>query len=158
MKKIYTLNKFQGSISVLKLFLCSCILSFFLQSCSSDGGKPADSTEAAPSDKGIGPVSKVDLGPLDENLAANGKAIFDSKCTACHKMDVKVVGPPLGGVTKRRKPEWIMNMILNPTEMIQKDPIAKELLATYIATMANQNLTQDEARAVLEYFRSHDSK
>lgn len=157
MKKLYNLHKLSVKISLLRLFLSAFTLSLIFISCSSDKGNDMV-TEVVPSDKGIGPVSKVEIGALDENFASNGKAIFDSKCTACHKMDVKVVGPPLAGITKRRKPEWIMNMILNPTEMLQKDPVARELLATYIAQMANQNLTQDEARAVLEYFRSHDSK
>ena len=30
-----------------------------------------------------------------------------------------------------RTPEWIMNMILNPTEMVEKDPLAKELLVEF---------------------------
>lgn len=139
---------------------------FYLVSCASESKKtesaePGDgtTTEApAVSDKGIGPVQSLTLGALDESMANNGKTIFEAKCVACHKFDVKVVGPPMAGITKRRKPEWIMNMILNPTEMTMKDPVARELLATYIATMANQNLTQDDARAVLEYFRSYDSK
>ncbi len=136
---------------------------FSFSSCSSGSGNGEAKTEpsaekATPSDKGIGPISKVDLVAIDENLASSGKAVFESKCTACHKIDTKVVGPALAGVTKRRKPEWIMNMILNPSEMTQKDPVAKGLLGTYIAQMANQNLTQDDARAVLEFFRSNDSK
>lgn len=137
----------------------------FMASCGSEGSNNSTATSAettaeapAVSDKGIGPISSVSIGALDENLAVTGKSVFEGKCTACHKIETKVVGPALAGITKRRKPEWIMNMILNPTEMTQKDPVAKELLATYIAPMANQNLTQDEARAVLEFFRSNDSK
>ena len=58
------------------------------------------------------------------------------------------------GIYERRSPEWVMNMILNPEEMVKKNDIAKKLLAEYIAPMANQNLTEDEARAVVEYFRT----
>jgi len=48
-----------------------------------------------------------------------------------------------------------MNMILNPEEMIQKDPIAKQLLVEANgAPMANQNITEPEARQLLEYFRT----
>jgi hypothetical protein len=48
-----------------------------------------------------------------------------------------------------------MNMILNPEEMIQKDPIAKKLLVeSNLAPMANQHLTEAEARKILEYFRT----
>jgi hypothetical protein len=55
----------------------------------------------------------------------------------------------------RRNPAWIMNMILNPEEMTLKDPIARELFIEYnSAPMANQSLTEEEARAILEYFRT----
>jgi hypothetical protein len=45
-------------------------------------------------------------------------------------------------------------MILNPEVMIAKNATAKALLAEFSAPMANQHLTEDEARAVLEYFRT----
>jgi hypothetical protein len=47
-----------------------------------------------------------------------------------------------------------MNMVLNPQEMLQKDATAQELLAQFMTQMPNQNLTEEEARAVLEYFRT----
>ncbi len=108
------------------------------------------------SNKGIGPVQSVTLNEeIDEALAAKGATVFQNMCTACHKIDKKFIGPAIKGVTERRSPEWIMNMILNPEEMIQKDPIAKQLLIeSNMAVMANQNLTEDEARAILEYFRT----
>ena len=69
--------------------------------------------------------------------------------------DKKFIGPAPKGIFERRSPEWIMNMILNPENMIQNNQEAKELLAEFNgAPMANQNLTQEEARAVLEYFRT----
>ncbi len=46
-------------------------------------------------------------------------------------------------------------MILNPEEMVAKDPIAKQLLIEYNGSpMANQSLEQEEARKILEYFRT----
>ncbi len=119
----------------------------------------ASSSEAAEVDpmqnKGIGPVSSVNLGEIDTDLAVKGEAEFKAKCTACHKISKKHIGPALKGVTQRRSPEWIMNMILNPEEMVQNDPIAQKLLVEYNgAPMANQNLTEEEARSILEYFRT----
>lgn len=106
---------------------------------------------------GIGPVKEVKLNPqVDQNLAATGKQLFDVKCVACHKFDEKLVGPPLSGVTKRRKPEWIMNMMLNPDQMIKENETAKALFAQYLVPMTFQNVTQDDSRAILEYFRSLD--
>ena len=105
--------------------------------------------------KGIGPISSVTLGEIDQAMAAEGETVFKAKCTACHKISKKFVGPALKGITQRRSPEWIMNMTMNPEEMIKKDPIAIQLLAEANgAPMANQNLTEEEARALLEYFRT----
>lgn len=105
---------------------------------------------------GIGPVKEVTLGPIDKNLVEKGKTIFDTKCASCHKFDTRLVGPPLQGVTKLRKPEWIMNMILNPQQMTQENPAAKELFATYLVQMTYQDVSHDDARALLEYFRHVD--
>lgn len=105
-------------------------------------------------DKGVGPVTSVTLGEIDQKMADEGKAVFLAKCSACHKISKRVVGPALVGVTTRRSPEWIMNMILNPEKMVKENPTAKALLAEYVAPMANQNLTEAEARLILEYFRT----
>lgn len=105
-------------------------------------------------DKGVGPIKSITLGDIDEALVAKGKEVFKLKCTACHKITKRFVGPSLKGVTQRQTPEWIMNMILNPEVMVVENAKAKELLIEYSAPMANQNLTEEEARAILEYFRT----
>lgn len=108
-------------------------------------------------DKGVGPITSITLGEIDQKMADEGKAIFLAKCSACHKISKRVVGPALVAVTTRRTPEWIMNMILNPEKMVAENPTAKALLAEYLAPMANQNLTETEARLILEYFRTKTS-
>ena len=114
---------------------------------------------AAPADpmdnKGVGPIKNVELGEIDMAMVEEGKQIYQTMCTLCHKPDQKYIGPALKGVLSRRSPEWIMNMILNPEVMVKEDPIAKQLLADFNgAPMANQNLTEEQARKVLEYFRT----
>lgn len=106
------------------------------------------------SDKGVGPISKVDLAEIDNALVGKGKILFDTKCSACHKIEKRFVGPLIRGVIQRRSPEWIMNMILDPDRMVKENKIAKDLLAEYLSPMANQSLSKDEARAILEYFRT----
>ena len=106
-------------------------------------------------DKGIGPVSSLELPTeINEELAVKGKEIFKLKCTACHKETERFIGPAPKGIFERRSPEWVMNMILNPEVMVKENDIAKKLLGEYIAPMANQNLTEEDARAVVEYFRT----
>ena len=110
--------------------------------------------DGAMSDKGIGPIKELELGEIDPDLTKIGEELFIIKCSACHKMNKRFVGPALVGVTERRSPEWIMNMILNPDQMVKENPAAKQLLMEYLSPMANQSLTEDEARAILEYFRT----
>jgi cytochrome c len=120
---------------------------------------PAASPEtvtAATSGRGVGPVDHVDIASLDAARAQKGAELFPVKCSACHKLEERYIGPALTGVTTRRQPEWICNMILNPENMIQQDPTAKALLATYIAPMANQHLTREEAESILAFFLQHD--
>ena len=105
-------------------------------------------------DKGVGPIKALTLGDIDENLVAKGQEVYKVKCTACHKISKRFVGPGLKGITERRTPEWIMNMILNPEVMVVENEAAKQLLIEYSAPMANQSLTEEEARAILEYLRT----
>lgn len=110
------------------------------------------------SNKGIGPVKTVNLGPIDPQSAAKGQALFQTTCIACHRIDAQFIGPAMQGVTQRRTPEWIMNMILNPQEMLEKDPIAKELLAIYKVPMTPAQLSEGDARDILEYLRQIDQR
>lgn len=119
-----------------------------------EGSTDSEPTENVSIDKGVGEITEVILTDIDPNLAKLGEEQFVAKCSACHKIDKRFVGPALRGVTQRRSPEWIMNMILDPEKMVKQNPTAQQLLAEYIAPMANQNLTKDEARSILEYFRT----
>ncbi len=109
-------------------------------------------------DKGIGPITEVKLDSIDEDMAADGERIFTKKCTVCHQLDTKKVGPPLRDIVKQQAPEFIMNMILNADVMEKKDPIVKKLVAQYQTYMTGLDLNQDQARKVLEYLRSASAK
>lgn len=108
-------------------------------------------------ENGIGPVKSLDLGEIDAQLVAQGEEQFNVKCSACHRTGERYVGPALDDVLSRRTPAYVMNMILNPEEMIQKHPEARKLLGEFMTPMANQNLTEAEARAVLEYLRTQQT-
>lgn len=106
--------------------------------------------------KGIGPITSIELASsIDQDMAKKGQLLFNKMCTACHRPDKKFIGPEPKGIMNRRTPEWIMNMILNPEEMLRKDPLAKELLIEFnYAPMIKQDITPDDARAILEYYRT----
>lgn len=153
--------------SSLLVLLTIFITSLTIISCGSDEQKAADFSKSKSAntdmsgglskfeiENGIGPVKqKLELGPIDPKLVKKGEEIFNTKCVACHKLDERYVGPAQRDVIKRRTPEFIMNMLLNPLEMQEKHPVVKKLLAEYMTQMTNQNLSFDDARAILEYFR-----
>jgi mono/diheme cytochrome c family protein len=138
--------------------------------CGSDSSTNKESTATAPaasaadakpaydSVRGSGKFTHVDIGPaIDQKLVASGKAIYDLKCSACHKLtSEKLVGPGWQGVTSRRKPEWIMNFVTNTDEMIDKDPNAQAMLQVCMVRMPNQHLSDDDARNILEFMRNND--
>jgi len=121
--------------------------------------KAETTSEEVPIDlnnKGVGPITSLEfVTEIDAELAAKGEATFGTICMACHMAEQRMIGPALKGVYERRSPEWVMNMILNPDGMLKEDPIAKALLKEYNnAIMLNQNLSEEDARAVAEYLRT----
>lgn len=148
-------------IKILLLFFAT----FMLFSCGNSDDTKATNNENEKSekvvydpmkDKGVGPITSITLGDeIDKEMAAKGEEVFTKMCTACHKPDKKFIGPAPKGVLEKRTPEWIMNMILNPEKMIVENEAAKNLLMEYnMAPMANQNLTEEQARAILEFYRT----
>ncbi|MCO6490464.1 MAG: cytochrome c [Phaeodactylibacter sp.] len=145
-------------VFALAIFACACGGS----GDTSSAGKPAPKSmiddPVADDGKGIGEIKEVSLNsPLKPNMVETGKAIYEMKCAACHKLsDQRVVGPGWKGVTERRKPEWIMNMTTNVDVMLEKDPAAQAMLKECLVRMPNQNLSIGDARDVLEFMYAND--
>lgn len=108
--------------------------------------------------KGMGQIKEVTLNtPLEQERIGRGKAIYEMKCSACHQLgEQRVVGPGWKGVTQRRKPEWIMNMITNVEVMLDQDPEAQKLLELCLTRMPNQNVSVGDSRDILEFMRQND--
>lgn len=113
--------------------------------------------EAYDAKRGVGKFTEVAVGALDKAMAAEGKKAYDIKCSSCHKLtDERLVGPGWAKVTERRQPVWIMNFMTNVEEMIDKDPEAQAMLEICLVRMPNQNVSDTEARALLEFMREND--
>ncbi|MHB8581180.1 MAG: c-type cytochrome [Ignavibacteriaceae bacterium] len=141
------------SNSIIKYLLLIAIISFF-----GIGTTNAQKGHAKPEDKGIGPVKEVKLGAIDKKLVDKGSSIYNDKCSACHNIDDVNLAPPLRGVSKRLSPVFIMNYLVNTTEMQKKDPAVISLIQQWkkVPMMKDQHLKQNDARAVLEFLRSLD--
>lgn len=152
--------------SILTLLLLS--VGLFFSACG-DEQKPseekANTTNASSETKEqaevhgseIKPGEVVLSTPLNQEWVTGGKGIYELKCQACHKLtDERLVGPGWKGVTTRREPHWIMNMITNVDMMLETDAEAQKLLEQCLVRMPNQNITKDDSRKILEYMRSND--
>ena len=154
-----------------KLFLLTIVLAAFAsctpekpkQESTGDGYSDAELAEAPKHEnngKGVGQVKEVTLKtPLEQERIPRGLAIYEMKCQACHKLDdQRVVGPGWKGITQKRKPEWIMNMITNVDVMLDQDPEAQKLLELCLMRMPNQNVSVGDARDILEFMRQNDGE
>lgn len=116
-------------------------------------------TEQSAATQGIKPEDVQLTTPLNAEWVAAGKSTYELKCQSCHKLtDEKLVGPGWAGVTKKREPHWILNMITNIDMMLETDAEAQKLLEQCLVRMPNQNLSQEDARQVLEFMRSNDGE
>lgn len=158
----------------MKKMMIVCSLAFMFAACGGSGNKNNESKEQEATEattettenenppydpnRGEGKFHDVKLSDkLDAAMATSGQKIYDLKCSACHKLtDERLVGPGWKGVTTRHKPEWIMNFVTNTDEMIDKDPKAQAMLEICMVRMPNQNLTDADAREILEFMRKND--
>ncbi|MEO8590980.1 MAG: c-type cytochrome [Flavobacteriales bacterium] len=100
-------------------------------------------------------AADLELGDIDKAVAEQGKTTYDVKCQACHSTGPnRIVGPGWKGITTRREPSWIMNMIVHTDAMLSEDTEAQKMLEECLVRMPNQNLSHDEARQVLEFMRT----
>ncbi len=144
----------------MKLLISMFLILGLALACSKEQSKSANGQEQAAevNPNGVGTIDHVDLNdPLDQEMVKRGKGIYDMKCASCHKLSgPRVVGPSFKGVTQRRTPAWIMNMITNTEAMLEQDPEARKMLEECLTRMPNQNLSTGDARDVLEYLFQND--
>src|SRR5690606_1810336 len=95
----------------------------------------------------------------DEQAVQNGKSLFNANCSACHKLDQKLIGPALRGVTDRREVQWAKDFIHNSQKMIASgDPVAVALFAEFNnAVMPPMPfLSDDDLNKLLAYIEYGD--
>ncbi len=124
---------------------------------------PAESAPAPPSATPAAPFvvtpdlvegPKAGESPVDETLAAEGQQLFSSKtCATCHGFGKKIQCPDLKPVPMQRTERWMEAQIMHPDVMTKQDPTSIQLMKQYSLQMPNMNLTQDQAKALIEYIK-----
>jgi mono/diheme cytochrome c family protein len=90
--------------------------------------------------------------------AAKGEALFKAKCTTCHKIDIRLIGPPLGTtVTSETDDKWLTKWIENNQSLIAaKDPKALKIYNEYnqSAMTVFGELSDGDVANILSYVRT----
>jgi len=75
-------------------------------------------------------------------VVVSGEDIFNGRCSACHKFDAKLVGPPYNSVLDKYvgKKDDLVKFVLNPVKVNPEYPV-----------MPNQGLKPNEAEAIADY-------
>lgn len=146
------------SIILVAALLYACGRKDEQQTTSDPGSAGSLTTSEYDPKRGQGKFEKVDVSTtLDVAMAKDGKLVYELKCASCHKLtEEKLVGPGWAGVSKKHAPEWLMNFITDPDPMIDLDPELQSQLEMCLVRMPNQNLSDDDARATLEFMREND--
>jgi mono/diheme cytochrome c family protein len=145
--------------------LCLAVMGAFVAGC---GGGSQESTNATATSSpsasstaggatlppGLDDGPRASAEPIDESKAEAGEKLFQTKgCSACHGFGKRVSCPDLLPVPAQRTSKWMASQILHPDIMTKQDPIARQLFAEFTMQMPNQGLTEDEARAVIEFLK-----
>lgn len=89
-----------------------------------------------------------------------GKAIFSSRCAACHNVNKIVTGPALAGVDQRRSIDWIINFVHSSQTVIKKgdkDAVALFDKFNKIPMPDHPDLTPDNIRSIVEFIKTEAS-
>lgn len=93
--------------------------------------------------------------------AKEGAALFKANCTSCHKIDKKLVGPALAGMSERHSEEWLVKWIKNSKLLIDSgDPAAVAIYEEYnkSAMPAFTQFSDDQIKGIIAYVKEEETK
>jgi len=105
--------------------------------------------------KGIGPIDQLTLPIISDSIMKLGLQLFTDECSQCHTMEYKNTGPDISDILAIRKPEWVMNFLLNKEEMLIKDSLANMTLEKYKDKCGAEITKENDAFKILEYLRMY---
>ncbi|MEQ9424741.1 MAG: c-type cytochrome [Cyclobacteriaceae bacterium] len=109
----------------------------------------------------LGVSSSIQAQELSDDPAviAAGEELFNGNCTACHRINERLVGPALRDVHIRRDLDWILPYVKNPQKMINAgDPIATELFEEYQVVMTAFPFNDDQILSIISYIKAESEK
>ncbi|NNF08251.1 MAG: c-type cytochrome [Candidatus Eisenbacteria bacterium] len=153
----------KASAGKTALIVMAILAVITLWACSDPAANKSSSGNAAATNSG--PVSALNTGKMaietvrvNPGLAEFGAEVFKKRaCGTCHAVGQRKQGPDLSGVASRRTEKWLHKQITDPEWMLKNDPIARELMAEYALQMSNQQVPEQEVKALIHYFVQESS-
>lgn len=98
--------------------------------------------------------------PVEFAEIAAGDALFKNNCAQCHAVGEQVVGPALGGLTKRRPMSWILPWVKNSSRVVASgDDYAIALFNKYNKQqMPSFALSDKEITSIVVYITSTEGQ
>ena len=106
-------------------------------------------------------LSLVSIKVASAQSAAEGAVLFKQKCTSCHALNQKVIGPALKGILERRDEAWLIPWIKNSQAVIASgDAYAVKLYKEYnqSAMTAFPELSDNDVKSILVYIKEEGDK
>lgn len=97
-------------------------------------------------------LSVFAIPPIDE-----GKAIFASRCAACHNVNKTLTGPALAGVHERRSIDWIVKFVKSSQSLVRagdKDAVALFEKFNKIPMPDHSDLSDDNIKSIVEFIKA----
>jgi mono/diheme cytochrome c family protein len=100
--------------------------------------------------------------PTDAGAVSAGKQLFDTNCKTCHRVDQRLIGPPLAGVEERAPSvQWIIDFVRNSSAVIASgDEYANNLFNQYnkVQMTAFSSFKSEDVLNILAYVKSEAEK
>lgn len=98
--------------------------------------------------------------PVRRSMAASGRKVYEKQgCNTCHSLGSdKLKAKGFGGITKSRKPEWIINMTTGVATSLEASAAAQAQLEKCPVRKADARLNIMQARDFLEFLRMNDGE
>jgi cytochrome c551/c552 len=100
--------------------------------------------------------ASVFAGPVED-----GKAIFMTRCAACHNVNKAMTGPALAGIHERRTEDWIIKFVRSSQSMVKAgDKDANALFEKFnrVPMPDHPDLTTDHVKSIIEYIKSESKE
>jgi mono/diheme cytochrome c family protein len=95
----------------------------------------------------------LNLSAQDYDIS-NGEKLFKSTCAACHKLEGKLVGPGLKGITEKREMDWLLKWIKDSPGLINSgDKLAIQVFEenNKLPMVSNPHLSDQDIVDILAY-------